>query len=97
MNNNKIRVEHFIGFKKECELPAIGLYTRFSEIYKNYFVSEEIPSTTYNYRIKRVDVQFRISTLQFSPELTSNYISCYGLEKNINDLLDEMRKKFNVV
>ena len=94
--NNKITLQYYIGDKENHEMFPVDLYKKFNKTYKNYFVSEEIPFTLSNYKMNGVNLQFNISQPQFHPELATPQIRCYGLEKNINKVLDEMRKKFNI-
>ena len=105
LNKDEIYLEYYIGDPDNYELSSPELHKKFKKIYGENLVSKkdlyetqipEIHSKFYNYKINGLKVQFYSRNPKRYRTIHPTQIYFQGLEKKINKLVENMKKKFRM-
>ena len=105
LKKDEVHLEYYIGDFEDYEISSPELHKKFKKIYGKNLVSKkdlyetqfpEIHSKFYNYKINGVKVQFYSRNPKLYITIRPTRIYFQGLEKKINKLVKNMKKKFRM-
>ena len=105
LKKNEVHLEYFIEDLIDYELSSPKIHKQFHKIYEKNFVSRkeiyetQIPrifSAFYNYKINWVKAQFYSRNPRLNRVILPTRIFFQGTEKNIERLINNMKKKFRL-